>query len=102
MQSIPVRRLRVFDAPLLNGSFSRDLEQTLLTMINAKGDPQGTKLERIKWKIENSPYRKDSKLPEDFDPAIYVLSYPDLLEHEVEPYYHFIHHGQSEERPWRA
>ena len=101
MRSIPVRQLRVFDVPLLNKFFSKDLvEQTLLMMINAKGDPQGTKFERIKWKIENSPYRKDSKLPEDFDPALYVLSHLDLIEHEVDPYDHFIHHGQREGRPW--
>ena len=31
---------------------------------------------------------------------LYVLSYPDLLKHEAEPYEHYVKHGRHEGRLW--
>jgi hypothetical protein len=101
MRSIPVRRLRVVDIPQLNKFFNKEFIIPMrLEMLNAKPNPEGSKLERIKWKIDTSPFRNDIGLPSDFDPEIYILSYPDLVEHEVDPYHHFIHHGRAEGRAW--
>jgi hypothetical protein len=100
MRSIPVRRLRVIDIPHLNTVFNEEFSPLRVEMLNAKPNPQGSKLERIKWKIETSPFRNDTRLPSGFDPAVYVLFHPDLIEHEVDPCHHFIHHGQAEGRSW--
>jgi hypothetical protein len=51
--------------------------------------------------MENSPFRNSPEIPSDFDPVMYVLLYPDLLEHEVDPYEHFANHGKREGRMWR-
>jgi hypothetical protein len=40
-------------------------------------------------------------MPMDFDPVLYVLSYDDLFEHEVDPYEHFLAYGRKERRGWR-
>jgi FkbM family methyltransferase len=69
------------------------------TILSAK-EPEASKFERIKKKIESSSYRNATELPADFDPAFYILSHADLFEHEVDPYEHFVNHGRHEKRRW--
>jgi hypothetical protein len=64
-------------------------------------EPYASKLARIKAKIENSPHKNANELPDDFDPLLYVLSYGDLFEREVDPFEHFIRFGSHEDRAWR-
>jgi hypothetical protein len=45
--------------------------------------------------------RVRSSIPVDFDPHLYVLSYPDLFEAEVDPYEYFSVFGRHENRLWR-
>ena len=47
------------------------------------------------------PHKNASELPDDFDPLLYVLSYGDLFEREVDPFEHFIRFGSHEDRAWR-
>jgi hypothetical protein len=68
-------------------------------ILNAK-QPEASKFERIKKKIESSSYRNASELPAGFDPVFYILSYTDLFEHEVDPYEHFVNNGRHEKRRW--
>jgi hypothetical protein len=51
--------------------------------------------------MEHSPFRNTPEIPAGFDPVLYVLSYPDLFEHEVDPYEHFVNYGKREGRMWR-
>jgi hypothetical protein len=63
-------------------------------------EPQASKFARIRKRIEESPYRSASEIPTGFNPVLYVLSYPDLFEHEVDPYEHYMRHGIHEGREW--
>jgi Uncharacterised nucleotidyltransferase len=96
-RGLPVRRLRIFTLQEMNELFSGYQPPPLLKIVKGQ-EPQASKFERIKKKMENSPYRTASELPSDFDPIGYVLSYPDLFEHEVDPYDHFLHWGRHEGR----
>lgn len=96
----PLRRLRIYDMPRLSEVFSgQHVPQLLYTLLQAD-QPQASKFERIRKKIETSQYRDSRDLPADFNPLVYVLSYPDLFEHEVDPYEHFLQYGRWTGRPW--
>ena len=99
-RSLPVQRLRVFDMEQMSDMFSaHNLPQLYFTILKAE-EPEASKFERIKMRIESSPYRHDRNLPADFNPVLYVLYYADLFEHEVDPYEHFLKHGRYEGRVW--
>ena len=64
-------------------------------------EPEASKFARIKKKIDTSARRGSSKIPQDFEPITYVLSYPDLFESEVDPYEHYVSYGRRERRFYR-
>jgi hypothetical protein len=64
-------------------------------------EPEAGKFARIRNRIETSPHRHDQSLPEDFDPLVYVFTYRDLFDAEVDPYEHFLRFGRLEGRSWR-
>jgi Uncharacterised nucleotidyltransferase len=99
--SVPAERLRVLDMQQMSEHFSSHKVPLLHLAILAGEEPQAGKLARIKGKMQSSPFRNDRELPPDFDPLLYVLSYADLFEHEVDPYAHFLHYGRHEGRLWR-
>jgi hypothetical protein len=100
-RSVPARRLRVFEMRHLGEFFSKQHISPLKLKILDAEEPQVGKFMRIKKTIENSTFRHLSEIPADFDPVLYVLSYPDLLEAEVDPYEHFVAFGRHEGRLWR-
>ena len=63
-------------------------------------EPYASKWARIKTKMDTSPFREANELPANFDPTQYVLCYPDLFEHEVDSYEHFVKWGRHEGRVW--
>ena len=99
-RSVPVRRLRVFDMRQMSDIFSGYSVPPLYFSILKEEEPQATKFARIRKRIEESPYRNASEIPTGFNPVLYVLSYPDLFEHEVDPYEHYMRHGIYEGREW--
>jgi hypothetical protein len=99
-RSVPVRRLRVLDMAQVSEVFSGyHVPQLYFTILKAE-EPHASRFERIKRKIEESPYRYAAGIPANFNPVLYIFSYPDLLEGEVDPYEHFIRHGREEGRLW--
>jgi hypothetical protein len=101
VRGVPVRRLRLLDMKRMNEIFSAENKPELQVRVLRGEEPERSKFARIKRKIENSPHRQASEVPEDFDPELYVFSYPDLFEHEVDPYEHFLLYGRKESRGWR-
>jgi hypothetical protein len=99
-RSVALRRLRILDRKNLTRVFSGHLAQLNAQLLRGE-EPYASKLARIKAKIETSPHKNASELPKNFDPLLYVLSYGDLFEHEVDPYEHFISFGRHENRAWR-
>lgn len=97
----PVRRIRVLDSHHMAQVFSGHEVPKLYPRLVRGEEPYASKLARIEAKIENSPHKTSRALPEDFDPLLYVLSYPDLFEVEVDPYEHFLSYGRHEGRVWR-
>ncbi|HET7851482.1 MAG TPA: hypothetical protein VFK91_01890, partial [Methyloceanibacter sp.] len=95
------RRLRLLDAKRIADMFRAESKPELQMKILRGDEPETSKFARIKQKIDNSPYRQASGIPMDFDPVLYVLSYDDLFEHEVDPYEHFLAYGRKERRGWR-
>ena len=84
---------------LLTDIFSEESKPELQLKVARGDEPEASKFARIKQKIDTSPYRQD--VPPDFDPVLYVSCYPDLFEHEVDPYEHFLVYGRKEQRGWR-
>jgi hypothetical protein len=101
MRGVPIRRLRLLDVKRMTEMFSADNKPELQVKALRGDEPEASKFARIKQKIDNSPYREASGVPADFDHVLYVSSYPDLFEHEVDPYEHFLFHGRGEGRAWR-
>jgi hypothetical protein len=101
MRGVPVRRLRLLDMKRMTEIFSAENKPELQIRVLRGDEPEASKFARIKHKIDNSSHRQASELPADFDPLLYVLSYPDLFEHEVDPYEHFLLYGRKERRGWR-
>jgi hypothetical protein len=98
--SRPARDLRVFDLEQITGFFAGyHIPSIYLRILKGEEEP-AAKFARIKAKIAASPLRSDPGLPDDFDPVLYVLAYPDLFENEVDPYHHFLVHGRTEGRLW--
>ena len=100
-RGVPVRRLRLLDAKRIADMFSAESKPELQMKALGGDEREASKFARIKQKIDNSPYRHDSGIPLDFDPVLYVSSYADLFEHEVDPYEHFLAYGRKERRGWR-
>ncbi|MEZ5830188.1 MAG: nucleotidyltransferase family protein [Dongiaceae bacterium] len=61
-------------------------------------EPYCSKFKRVEIKIRESTLRGDPRLPVDFDPVSYILLHEDLLNAEVDPYWHFIAFGKGEGR----
>ena len=101
MRGVPVRRLRLLDMQRMTEIFSAESKPELQVRVLRGDEPEASKFARIKQKIDNSPHRHASEVPADFDPVLYVFSYPDLFEHEIDPYEHFIVYGRKEQRGWR-
>ena len=99
-RSLAARRVRILDRKSLTRVFSGHLAHLNTRLLEGE-EPYASKLVRIKAKIENSPHKNASELPDDFDPLFYVLSYGDLFEREVDPFEHFIRFGSHEDRAWR-
>jgi hypothetical protein len=100
-RSLPARRLRVLDMRQMSDFLSGDYVPPLYLTILKGHEPQSGKFARIKERMENSPFRNAPEIPSGFDPVLYVLSYVDLFEHEVDPYEHFANYGRHEGRLWR-
>lgn len=100
-RSVALRKVRLLDRERVNQIFSGHNPPQLHLRLLRGEEPYTSKLERIQAKIENSPYKGVSGIPEDFDPLFYALSYSDLFEAEVDPYQHFIEYGSCENRVWR-
>jgi len=99
--SAPARRLRVLDLRHMTEVFNgHEVPQLYLRLIR-KEEPYTSKLARIQAKIDSSPHKRSRHIPVDFDPNLYVLSYPDLFEAEVDPYEHCSVFGRHENRLWR-
>lgn len=77
------------------------VEPPLQEKIRNGEEPHRSRLERVKAKMEASPLKNSDRLPAGFDPVLYVLNNPGLLEAEVDPYQHYILHGRAEGRLWR-
>jgi hypothetical protein len=100
-RGVPVNRLRLLDVTRIGGMFSTDNKPELQMKVLRGDEPEASKFARIKQKIDNSPYRRASGVPIDFNPLFYVFSYSDLFEHEIDPYEHFLVYGRKERRGWR-
>jgi hypothetical protein len=100
-RGVPVNRLRLLDVTRIGGMFSTDNKPELEMKVLRGDEPEASKFARIKQKIDNSPYRRASGVPIDFNPLFYVFSYSDLFEHEIDPYEHFLVYGRKERRGWR-
>ena len=98
---VPVRRVRLLDVSRLTDIFSEENKPELQLKVARGDEPEASKFARIRQKIDNSPYRQAKDVPPDFDPVLYVSCYPDLFEHEVDPYEHFLVYGRKEQRGWR-
>ena len=99
--SVALRKLRILDFGRMNEIFSGHNPPQLHMRLLRGEEPHASKLARIQAKIASSPHKGASELPGDFDPLVYVLSYGDLFEAEVDPYKHFIDYGRHENRAWR-
>lgn len=98
---LALRKISVLELRDLNAIFGGHNPPQLHIRLLRGEEPYASKLARIQAKIEASPHKGSSDLPEDFDPLVYVLSYSDLFEAEVDPYQHFIGSGRFENRIWR-
>jgi hypothetical protein len=99
--SVPVRQLCVLNMRHASEDFSESEQPALYVRILNGEQPYASKFARIEEKIRNSPWKDSRELPVNFDELKYVLSYPDLFEHEVDPYEHFLVHGRHENRAYR-
>ncbi|WP_198164425.1 nucleotidyltransferase family protein [Rhodoplanes sp. Z2-YC6860] len=98
--SAPARRLRVLNLQNLTDFFSgHEVPQPYVRILKGE-QPYVSKFARIEAKIKNSPLKGSSELPAKFDPLKYIFSYPDLFEHEVDPYEHFLMFGRHENRAY--
>lgn len=98
--SAPARRLRVLNLQHLTDIFSgHEVPQPYVRILKGE-QPYVSKFARIEAKMKNSPFKGSSELPAKFDPLRYVFSYPDLFEHEVDPYEHFLAFGRHENRAY--
>jgi hypothetical protein len=99
-RSVPVERLRIFDMEQMSCIFSAHKVPKLYFAMLDSEEPKTRKFERVKMRIVNSPHRNNPELPDKFDPLLYILCHPDLFEHEVDPYEHFLSYGRYEGRAW--
>jgi len=97
---VPARRLRVLNLRQITEVFSRHEVPQLYVRILKGEEPYASKFARIEDKISNSPFKNSEHVPVNFDPFMYVLSYPDLFENEVDPYVHFLSDGHRERRTY--
>ena len=101
-RSLPIRQLRIATLADQIADIAGLNRIPLLHERILKGEePHKSRFERIVQRIRVSPHRNAARLPVDFDPVRYVLNYADLFEAEVDPYEHFLLHGQQEGRSWR-
>jgi hypothetical protein len=100
-RSLPAQRLELIRVGELRERLDIIVPPALLEQIQAGQEPQQSRFERIRVKMESSPFRTSEKLPAGFDPVLYVLNNPDLFEAEVDPYEHYLTIGRARRRQWR-
>ena len=101
-RSLPIRQLRIATLADQIADLTALRRIPLLHEKILKGEePYKSRFDRIVGKVRISPHRFAGHLPGDFDPIRYVLNYADLFEAEVDPFEHFLLHGQKEGRTWR-
>lgn len=60
-------------------------------------------LERYSSPHENNiNYTSDPRVPEDFDPLVYLLRNPDVARAKIDPVTHYLNHGQFEGRVYKS
>jgi hypothetical protein len=101
-RSLPIRQLRIATLADQMADIAALNRIPLLHEKILKGEePHKSRFGRIMETVRTSPHRNAAHLPADFDPVRYILNYADLFEAEVDPYEHFLLHGQKEGRSWR-
>lgn len=97
---LPAIRLQIIPAERASAAFAVKDPTHLHRKVDGGEEPYYSKFKRVELKIRESAYKNDPRLPVDFDPVSYVLLHEDLLNAEVDPYWHFIVAGHGEGRPW--
>jgi hypothetical protein len=101
-RSLPFQRLELIEiGDRLPDIADIVVEPPLQQKIRNGEEPHRSRFERVKAKMEASALKTSDQLPAGFDPVLYVLNNPGLLEAEVDPYQHYILHGRAEGRLWR-
>src|SRR5579871_4748037 len=100
-RGLSVSRLQIYRTDQANRILSHNQASRLHLRVLSGNEPEASKFKRIKARIETSPHRTSPALPEGFDPLVYIFTYPDLFEAEVDPYEHFLAFGRQEGRRWR-
>jgi hypothetical protein len=101
MRGAPVTRLQVLDVRATRWVLGRDQIAELHMRILRGAEPEASRYNRIRDRIESSVHRASKALPDDFDPVLYVLANRDLFDAEVDPYEHFVTLGRAQGRRWR-
>jgi hypothetical protein len=99
-RSLPAVRLQIIPAEKASLAFAVRDPTPLQCKVDRGEEPHYSKFKRVELKIRESAHKSDPRLPPDFDPVSYVLLHEDLLNAEVDPYWHFIVAGNGEGRPW--
>ena len=99
-RSLPAVRLQIIPAEAASTTFAIRDPTPLQGRVDRAEEPYYGKFKRVELKIQESKFSNDPRLPVGFDPVSYVLLYEDLLNAEVDPYWHFIVAGQREGRSW--
>lgn len=99
-RSLPAVRLQIIPAERASVAFAVRDPTPLQCKVDRGEEPYCSKFKRVELKIRDSAYKHDPRLPADFDPVSYVLLHEDLLNAEVDPYWHFIVAGDGEGRAW--
>jgi hypothetical protein len=99
-RSLPAVRLQIIPAEKASLAFAVRDPTPLQRKVDLKEEPYYGKFQRVELKIRESVHKNDPRLPAGFDPVSYVLLHEDLLNAEVDPYWHFIVAGSGERRAW--
>lgn len=97
-RSLPAVRLRIIAADQAGIALAGRDPTPMQQKVERGEEPYCSKFKRLEIKINGSAFKSDPRLPVDFDPVSYILLYEDLLNAEVDPFWHFIVFGQSEGR----
>lgn len=99
---VPLRQMRLIAQQEAGDYFQKVPNPNwLMRSILNQEEPYYSKYQNIRSKLMLSPECISPALPPHFDPLYYILLNPDLLDAQVDPYEHFIHHGMNEGRAWK-